>query len=229
MMERVPAAAAGETTIVADALFSLVTTTLATVMSAPTSIVIPGTNRAPLKVRLIAALFAPESGLTFVMDGCPMPTVNVAALLVPPGFVIVTLCIPAGAPERIVNVAFADPLLATERLLTVIPGPALTTIPVRKFVPVSVTETELPQLPPVGVSEVNVGAGGTFTTNGKALVVPPAEENVTLCTPRLAAADMLRIADAEVGLPLKLKESITTPGPASAVIPETKLVPVRNI
>jgi len=109
-----------------------------------------------------------------------VPTVKDSALLVPLGLVIVTLCTPAGAPERIVKVVYALPLVSTVSGLNVIPGPASIVIPSIKFFPFMVTKTDVPQLPAVVLKLVRVGAGGAVTTKGKALLVPPKEVSVTL-------------------------------------------------
>ena len=65
-----------------------------------------------------------------------------------------------GALAAMVNVAVIDVLLATVRLLTVMPVPLrLIVDPGAKFVPVSVTGTAAPWMPLLGAIEVSVGIG----------------------------------------------------------------------
>jgi hypothetical protein len=153
--------------------------------------------------------------------------VNVAVLLVPLAVVTVTLCAPTVALAAIVKVAVIDVLLTTFTLLTVTPVPLTATeAPLIKFVPVSVTSTELPWPPEFGLTLVNAGAGGADTVNVFALLVPLAVVTVTLRAPSVAFRAIVNVAVIDVLLPT-FKSLTVTPVPLTAIpVTPTKFVPI---
>lgn len=145
-----------------------------------TATVAPETKWSPVKVTTTVAPWVPVEGLTEVTVGAGAVTLKLAALLVPPAVVTVTLVAPTEAPAATVKVAVICVWLTTLTLLTVTPGLATATVaPLVKFVPVSVTGT----LPPCGalpgVVEVNVGADGLVTANGTELLLPLEVDTIT--------------------------------------------------
>src|SRR5207237_2500069 len=90
---------------------------------------------------------------------CAAVTVNVTVLLVPPGVVTETVLAERVAAAAIVKVAVT--VVALDVMpLTVTPVPdTLTAVAPVRFVPVSVTGTEVPRAPVVGTIAVSVGAG----------------------------------------------------------------------
>src|SRR6266481_9755026 len=90
---------------------------------------------------------------------CGAVTVNVTVLLVPPGVVTLTVLAPSAAVAVMVKVAVT--VVALDVMpLTVTPAPdTLTAVAPVRFVPVSVTGTEVPRAPVVGAIAVSVGAG----------------------------------------------------------------------
>jgi len=95
-------------------------------------------------------------------------TVNVTVLLVPPGVVTLTVLAPSAAVAVIVKVAVT--VVALDVMpLTVTPVPdTLTAVAPVRFVPVSVTGTEVPRAPVVGTIAVSVGAGVIVPANSTA-------------------------------------------------------------
>jgi hypothetical protein len=123
-------------------------------------IVDPAEKFVPVSVTFTVCPCVPELGLTEVSVGAPEFTVNACEPLVWPELVTVTFWAPVGALAAMVNVAVIDVLLATVRLLTVMPVPLrLIVDPDTKFVPVSVTATAAPWMPLLGAIEVSVGLG----------------------------------------------------------------------
>lgn len=115
----------------------------------------------PVMVTLTDVSRAPEVGEMLVIVGAGGAwTVKVTPPVVPPGVVTVIDLAPTVAPAAIANVAVTDvPAPLTVVPLTVIPVPALMVAPAR-FVPVSVTATDVPRIPVLGEIEVSVGAAG---------------------------------------------------------------------
>ena len=117
--------------------------------------------------------------------------------------------------------------MITARLLTVIPALlVVTAAPDRKLEPVRVTATVEPAIPPLGLTELNVGAGG-LTVNGWVPLDPPAVVTVTLATPNEAPAAIEKVAVICVAL---TTATLLTVIPALSVVtaaPVTKPEPVR--
>lgn len=123
-------------------------------------------------------------------------TVNVCALVVPPGVVTVTFLAVSPAVAVIVKVAVIVVVLTTVSPLTVTPAPdTATVVPVAvKFVPVSVTGTAVPRTPVFGETDVSVGAGGATTVNVVALVVPIGVVTLTFLLVSPAVAVIVNVA-----------------------------------
>ena len=112
----------------------------------------------PVKVTGTLLPTTPLDGLTEVSVGPAALTVKVAAPLVPPLVVTVTLAAPSVAFPAMAKVAVICVALTTVTPLTVTPGLLTATVaPAMKFVPVKVTGTLLPTTPLDGLTEVNVG------------------------------------------------------------------------
>ena len=152
-------------------------------------------------------------------------TVNGTVLLVPPGVVTLTLCTPSVAPAPIVKVAFICVGLMTVTALTATPPPppppeTLIVVPLLvKFVPVKVTENDVPRTPVGGAIEVNVGAGGTVMVKVTALLVPPGAVTVTFLAVAGVPAPIVKVALTWL--------SLTTVKPLTAIPPPgVKLIAV---
>src|SRR5207302_11352618 len=78
----------------------------------------------------------------------------------PVGSVTLTLRVPRVAAPSILNVAVNCVDETKTTLLTVMPAPALAVAPATNPVPVIVTGTATPTLPLLGITAVNVTAGG---------------------------------------------------------------------
>jgi hypothetical protein len=208
------------------ALVAETTFTLLIVIPPPnTFTAIPGANPVPASATLTLLPRPPTAGVRLINDGGPKFTVNATAPLVPPVVATVTLRAPTVELGAIPNVAVAVVGDATLTLLTVMPLPALTVIPARNPVPVSVTLTLLPWAPAAGLTADNVGAGG-ITVNVAAPLVPPAVVTVTFLAPSAAPE---AIANVAVALNPEATLTLVTvmPLPALTVIPVRKDVPVN--
>ena len=89
-------------------------------------------------------------------------TVNawLSVAISPVGSVTLTLRVPRVAAPSILNVAVNCVGDTKTTLLTVMPAPALTVVPATNPVPVIVTGAANPTLPLLGITAVNVTAGG---------------------------------------------------------------------
>jgi hypothetical protein len=114
----------------------------------------------PVSVTPTVVPCTPLTGEIPLSVGRAVVTVNVTALLVPPGVVTVTLCGPVAAVLEMLNVAVTDVAVALTPL-NVIPPRELIVAPVR-FIPASVTGTEVPCIPLAGKIPVSVGGGGAI-------------------------------------------------------------------
>ena len=96
-------------------------------------------------------------------------------LLLPALVTTQVLCAPIVTPEEMLKVAVICVGLTTTILVCESPFPcSLTCEPVVKFVPVSVTFTDVPLAPLAGTTEVSVGRPlATFTVKAAVLLVPP--------------------------------------------------------
>src|SRR5262245_57204119 len=162
--------------------------------------------------------------VAMVVVSLPEFTANGRSSVVLADVASLPLRLPPAAAASIVNVAVALVELDIATLLTVIPVPADTVIPAAKFVPVSVTLTFNPALPPVGLIEVNVGAP-TVTVNLRSLVRRLDIVTVTICARTAAAAPIVIVAVAVVELDTATLVTVI-PLPADTVIPAAKFVPV---
>jgi len=177
---------------------------------------------APVKVTATVVLCRPVTGAIEVsVAPC---TVNVV-VAVPPGVVMVTVLAERLAPVVIVKVAVAVVGPVTVKALTVTPVPetAREVAPVR-FVPVSVTGTEVPRTPVLGAIEVSVGAGGAVTVNVTLPVFPAGVATLTFLAVSPAVAVIVNVAFTCV--------SLTTVRPLTVMpVPETftPLAPVKPV
>src|SRR4051794_22691407 len=112
-------------------------------------------------------------------------------------------------------------------LVWVNPGPAsLTCVVGVKFVPVSVTLTDVPRAPLEGVIEESVGSVlAAVTVNVAELLVPPVVVTETLEPPSVAPAAIVSVAVALVPLTTDTFDTVI-PLPTLTVIGATKPVPV---
>jgi len=138
---------------------SSTTTTLLTVRPLPETV----TPVAPLSAEpvIVTGTLVPRSPVFGVIAVNTGPsTLKVCALLVPAEVVTLSVLAPVAALAEIVNVAVIVVEFTAVTLPTVIPVlETVTVFPVAaKFVPVSVTGTAVPRKPPLGVTEVRVGA-----------------------------------------------------------------------
>jgi len=164
--------------------------------------------------------------------------VNVTPLLIPFAVATVTLSVPAGAAELIVNDVLSWVVLVTvtEPIVTPVPLMVTDVAPITKFAPVSVTVTLEPACPALGEIELSVGAGvvtggggggGRGGGGGGALMIKPTEFDgalpgfVTLtrtvpALPRLtlvASAPLLRNCVGTVPPPKLMRAPWTKPVP----------------
>jgi hypothetical protein len=160
----VPVVVVAEMLNVAVIVVSLTTVNAVTVIPPPPVTLIPFAPVKLVPVRVTATLLPlkPEFGAIEVrVGGGGFVTVNVTALLVPPGVVMLTFLAVSAAPPVMVKVAVTVVSLTTVRPVTVMPPFGVTVIaeaPVR-LVPVRVTLTAVPLTPVLGVIEASVGAG----------------------------------------------------------------------
>jgi len=127
--------------------------------------------------------------------------VKVTAPLVPAEVVTVTLAAPVVALLAMVKVAVICVALTTLTLLTDTPLLLVFTVaPETKPVPVSVTGTEVPCSPLLGLTEVSVGITPRMV-KVTALLVPAEVVTVTLAAPGVALLAMVKVAVIWVALP----------------------------
>jgi len=127
----------------------------------------------------------PPCVLLTVKSGNGSKTLNVAApLLVPPVVVTVTLRGPRVALDATANVAVICVVLTTFVLLSVTPAPlmAMVVAPKTNIDPFSVTSTEFPTTPKLGLMPDRIGTPGN-TVNVTGLLVPLPVVTVTLRAP----------------------------------------------
>jgi hypothetical protein len=99
-------------------------------------------------------------------------------------------------------------------------GSTRTTAPLAKFVPVKVTDTDVPSFPLLGLTEVRVGVKSVTLRDRVLLPVAPAES----VTVRL----MSKIPTA-VGVPLMMQQPGWTVGPGNPVAVNFTYVPVPPV
>jgi hypothetical protein len=177
-------AAVAETVKVAVMVVSFTTVKLGTVMPLPPPPPPPETltdvapvRLTPVKVTVSLVPLAPVFGAIENSPAGGTVTVNVTALLVPPGPVVVTFLAPAVAPGEKAKVAVIVVSLTTvmPETLTPLPDTLTEVVPV-KPVPVSVTAIGLgvpkvPRIPDTGVIDVSTGP---VIVKGTGLLLPPA-------------------------------------------------------
>ena len=118
--------------------------------------------------------------------------------------------------------------LTTTILVCVSPPPcSLTCDAGVKFVPVSVTLTDVPRAPLEGATDVSVGRPAAITVNGLVPLVPAVVVTETLCCPTPAFAAMLNVAVACVPLTTETFDTVMPDPLALTVRGATKPVPVR--
>lgn len=156
-----PSAELAGTVNVAVAVVAFTTTTL--VMTGPFE---PGWNMvagaakfAPVTVTGKLVPRAPDTGENEVIVGPGgAVTVNVTALLVPPGVTTVTFLAPA--VPAITQFAVTVVAVGVPVIVQVLPPDTFTAVAPVRLVPVRVTGTVVPLTPDTGEIEVSVGAGG---------------------------------------------------------------------
>ena len=117
--------------------------------------------------------------------------------------------------------------LTTTMLVCVSPPPCSLTCDAEvKFVPVSVTLTEVPSAPLEGVTEVSVGRPAAFTVNGVVPLVPAVVVTEMLCCPTVADAAITKVAVACVLLTTDTLDTVMPDPLALTVSGATKPVPV---
>ena len=151
-------------------------------------------------------------------------TVNGRLPVFPPGTTTVTLWLPRPAPLAMVNVAVIVESLTTVKPLTVMP-PTLMPVAALRFVPVSVTGTDDPRTPLLGLICVSTGATTVKVTG---LLVPPEVVTVTFLAVRAAPPAIVNVAVTVVSLTtaMLLTEMPADGVTVTAVVP-VKAVPVR--
>lgn len=149
----------------------LTTTTLLTLTPVPAAVTLdPDRKLLPVRVTFTTLPIVPELVLILISAGLAGFTVKGRELLVPDEVVTLRAWL-AGVPLK-ASVAVMEVLLTITTLLTVTPVPvALTVAPATKLVPVSVTFTELPTVPELGLMLVSVGVV-PLTVNDTPLLVP---------------------------------------------------------
>lgn len=155
-------------------------------------------------------------------------TVNGSMLLVPALVTIVVLCGPVATVGEIVKVAVICVELTTTMLICLSPAPCSPTRdPELKFVPVSVTLTDVPLVPLEGLTDVSVGRVlAKFTVKTAVLLVPPVVVNERLRAPGAALAAIVNVAVALVLLTTDTFDTVR-PLPPLTVSGATKPLPVR--
>src|SRR5688572_7534086 len=132
----------------------------------------------------------------------PGVTVKITTPLVPPGVVTRSALSPIVVLKAMLNLAVAlIRFCAMLRFVTVTPSPPVTVIGAKKFAPVKVTSTLVPNPPDAGVMEVSDGDCGSICR--KPLAEPAA---VKTRITKLETADVLGI----VSLAVMRVESTTT-------------------
>jgi hypothetical protein len=137
------------------------------------------------------------------------------------------LRVPRAAVEAIANVAVIDVALATFVPDTVTSAPAEIVAPATKLEPVSVTGTELPGFPELGLIVVRIGVVGPTTVNGWGPLVPAVVVTVTFEGPSGAVPVMVNVAVIEVLLTTVTLLTVTPVPLTATVAPAAKFVPER--
>ena len=225
--EVLPSAAFGATVKFAVICVSLTTVIALTVIPVLTDLTdVAPVN--PLPLMVTASEFPRWAEFGLIEEIAGPTTMNVSALLVPPGVVTVTLLAPEGAVSALVKVAVMVVELTMVTALMVIPEFATATVVpvVVKFVPVRVTDVEAPRVSEVGLMEVSVGGGGALTVNVTALLIPPGAVTVILACP--TAVVVAPMANVAVIFVLLTTIRLVTVMPAGTLIePLIRFVPVR--
>jgi hypothetical protein len=152
-------------------------------------------------------------------------TVNVTALLVPPGVVaMLTFLAVSPAPAAIAKVAVAVVSFTTVRLLTVIPLPAVIAVAPVSPLPDNVTGTLVPCHPVLGAIEVS---DGPCTVKVWVWLVPPGVVTLTVLALIVVVAVIVKVAVIDVEFTtVRVLTVIPVPDTATLVPVEVKSVPV---
>ena len=168
----------------------------------------------------------PDAGLIDDSVGCTATTVKLTALLLPEVVDTLTLRAPAVAVALTAKVAVIVFALTTVTLLTDTSELLIDTeAPALKFVPVSVTPTDVPCKPDEGLIDESVGCA-TSTVKPTALLLPAELDTVTLRAPAVAAALTVKVAVIVVALTTVTLLTATSALLIETVEPATKFVPV---
>jgi hypothetical protein len=164
-------------------------------------------------------------------------TVNVTVPVVPPGFVMLTLCDPSVVEfESIANVVttVVGDTLAIVPTVTPLPSTVTDVFAVVapfafKFVPVKVTDRlAVPSAPVVGLMEVSFGALGLITVNATGPELPFGVVTLTLCIPTVLSKPSIRNDAVTVVAVGVLVMVAVTPVPSTfTVVAPVKLLPAR--
>jgi hypothetical protein len=191
-----------------------------TIVSAPVRLV-------PVRVTDTVVPCVPEVGEIEVRVGTGRAiTVNVRALVGPPGIVTVTFLALAVAVVEMVKVALTVVAFTATKLLTVTPVPdTVTAVAPVRLTPVMVTGTTVFSTPLLGVIEVS---DGPTTVNPTVLLVPPGVVvMLTVLAPRVAVAERVKVAVTVVVFTTVMALAVT-PVPDMVIADAfDRLVPVR--
>ena len=195
----------------------LTTTTLVAAF-APNATVDPEMNPVPVIVTLVPPPDGPEAGFTALTVG-PARNVNWSPGTVPevpPAVVTCTSTVPAPCAG---DVAVIDVAEFTVTPVAAVP-PKLTVAPVRKFVPVIVTDVPPPVGPDVGTIDVTAGATALYVNWSAPEVadVPPDVVTVTSTVPVVNFAGEVAVTVVE----------LTTLTPVAAVPPKLTVAPLMK-
>jgi len=155
-------------------------------------------------------------------------TVKVTLLVVPPDVVTVTLRPLRVAAPLMVKVVVIVVEFTTVTALWLTPPPEIPTVaPLVKFVPVSVTGTDVPRVPEVGLIEVRVGGGAFTMVNVTLLVVPEGVTTDTFRAVRLAPAEIVNVAVTVESFTTVKPLAVTPPPDTFTAVAPVSRVPVR--
>lgn len=205
------------------------TTTLPTVIPDPDTVtLVPvGVKFVPVSVIGMTVPRTPELGATELSVGAGgKTTVNVTALLVPPGEVVtVTFLALSPAPAVIAKVAVTVVSFTTVRPLTVTPLPeTLIAVALARPLPVNVTGTLVPCAPVLGAMEVS---DGPRTVKVWVLLVPAAVMTLTFLALIVVLVAIVKVAVIVVEFTTVMALTVTpVPDTATLVPVAVKFVPV---
>jgi hypothetical protein len=192
-----------------------------------TTIVVAPVRLVPVRVTGTVVPCVPEVGEIEVRVGAGRAiTVNVRALVGPPGIVTVTFLALTVAVAEMLRVAVTVVVFTATKLLTVTPVPdTVTAVAPVRLTPVMVTGTTVFSTPLLGVIEVS---DGPTTVNPTVLLVPPGVVvMLTVLAPRVAVAERVKVAVTVVVFTTVMALAVT-PVPDMVIADGfDRLVPVR--